>query len=283
MVLGLLKTVKKREFRVPVLHGYGNNVTVERVRFQIDREALTIDYTIFPEDEEHVSPPITHTPGLDQLNAVKEQRRLTRSIECILPSSEGWDVQLSTKASSEQVEQLPWSCHAIHSSSLPSLSNFRKVDQIIFRITHAPVLDDHSVLKVQVVIEISGPSKGLRLNGLPQSIHDVDEERDPSYSMSQQILQDVASTIDHSLRSFNTASSMQTTDSTTSSSSRGVIRTQLNQTSTERSLVAQKSVLSRVRRNYIYFSSLLQEPEAKWKRSMYTCLVPAIKYWNRHI
>jgi hypothetical protein len=36
---------------------------------------------------------------------------------------------------------------------------------------------------------------------------------------------------------------------------------------TQRTPAAEKSILSRVRRNYIYFSSLLQEPEAKWKRS----------------
>ena len=35
----------------------------------------------------------------------------------------------------------------------------------------------------------------------------------------------------------------------------------------ERTPAAEKSVLSRVKRNYIYFSSLLQEPEAKWRQS----------------
>src|SRR6185437_8006952 len=33
-----------------------------------------------------------------------------------------------------------------------------------------------------------------------------------------------------------------------------------------RSPSAQKAILTRVKRNYIYFTSLLQEPEAKWKR-----------------
>jgi hypothetical protein len=35
----------------------------------------------------------------------------------------------------------------------------------------------------------------------------------------------------------------------------------------DRSAAMEKSIVSRVRRNYIYFSSLLQEPEAKWKQS----------------
>jgi hypothetical protein len=35
----------------------------------------------------------------------------------------------------------------------------------------------------------------------------------------------------------------------------------------ERPVAAEKTILSRVKRSYIYFSSLLQEPEAKWKRT----------------
>jgi hypothetical protein len=263
MTLGLLKTVMKRGGHVPKLTGYGNGVSIERIRFQIDREALTIDYAIIPEDDE-VMAQHEHIQGMDEVHALREQRRLTRSIECVLPSSEGWDVQITTKASSEEVEQLPWSAHAIRSSSNPATSHLSPVapDQILLRLSHAALIDDHSVLKVRVVIEISGPSSGLRLNGLPQTIQDV-EDRDPSsYFISEQILQDVSSAVD---LSFNTTSSIGTVNSATSNQS---IQT-LVRPNTERTAAADKSVLSRVRRNYIYFSSLLQEPEAKWRRSKY--------------
>ncbi|KAJ7027871.1 hypothetical protein C8F04DRAFT_1292126 [Mycena alexandri] len=257
MGLGLFKTVMKRGSRIPKITGYGNGVSIERIRFQIDREALTIDYAIIPEEEEHMP----SEQGIDELHALREQRRLKRSIECILPSGEGWDVQVSTKASSEEVERLPWSAHAIRSSSFPSTTELSlPLDQIVVRLTHAPLIDEHSVLKVRVVVEISVPSVGLRLNGLPQTIQDV-EERDPSsYFISQQILQDVSSTAD---LSFNTASSMRTTSSVGSTSSSPAIP----RAPTERTAAAEKSILSRVRRNYIYFSSLLQEPEAKWRRT----------------
>lgn len=256
MVLGLLKTVIKRSSRVPTLTGYGNGITIERMRFQIDREALTIDYAIIPEDEDHTT---EHLQGLNELHAKREQRRLTRSIECVLPSSEGWDVQVSTKASSEEVEKLPWTTHAIRSSSYQSSPS--PPDQITLRLSHAPLLDDHSILKVSVVIEISGPSSGLRLNGVPQAIRDI-EERDPtSYTMSQQILQDMSSTTD---LSFDTSSFSNTTAASVASTAS---TSTLVRPPAERSTAAEKSILSRVKRNYIYFSSLLQEPEAKWKRS----------------
>lgn len=260
MTLGLLKTVKKRGSRIAKLVSYGNGVTIERVRFQIDREALTIDYAIIPEEDEE-----THTQkGLDEVYALREHKRLTRSIECVLPSSEGWDVRLTTRASSEEVEKLPWSANAIRSSSYPPSSDNSsspELDQIVLRFTHAPLLNDHSILKVRVVVEISGSSSGLRLNGFPQTVMDT-EERDPSsYSISQQILQDVTSTAD---LSFNTASSINTASSAASTSSTASTLVRPN---AERTPAAEKSILSRVRRNYIYFSSLLQEPEAKWKRS----------------
>jgi hypothetical protein len=76
------------------------------------------------------------------------------------------------------------------------------------------------MLKVKPVIEVSGASRGLRFNGLPEMIYDS-RLRDPqSYRCPAD---DVG----------------------------GYCK-----------------ILPKVRRNYIYFSSLLQEPEAKWRQSM---------------
>ena len=253
MMIGLLKTVFKRGTHVAKLTGYGNGVSIERIQFQVDREALTIDYAVVPEDDEH---PQMH--GMDEVHALREQQRLIRSIECVLPSSEGWDVRVTTKASSEEVQQLAWTTRAIRCSSSCSSATS---DQIMFRVSHAALIDENSVLKVKVVIERSGPSSGLRLNGIPQTIHQV-EERDPSSSLiPEQILQDVSSAVD---LSSHTSSSLGTVHSRTSASSIPAS----GPPTIERTVAADKSILSKVRRNYIYFSSLLQEPEAKWRRSM---------------
>ena len=253
MMVGFYNSVKSRGARIPLLTGYGNGVSIEHVRFEIDREALTIDYSIVPEEEDHQSH--STEQGLEELHAIREHRRLTRSVECTLPGNEGWDVQLSTKASSEEVQKLPWTPRA-------TLDDTN--EKIIFNVQHARLTNDHAVPKVTVVIELSGPSRGLRLNGIPTTVERV-ETRDPSsYYMSHSMLQDASSTADFSLRSqstFNTA--------TTGTSSTSTIpeRPALTRSATERSAAAQKAILARVKRNYIYFSSLLQEPEAKWKRS----------------
>ena len=263
MVLSMFKSVIKRGERVPKLGGYGHGVSIGRVRYQVDREALTVDYSILPDDEEHFGVTAEQVHGVDEVQVIREQRRLTRSVECILPSLEGWDVLVSAKASSEEVEQLPWSAHAIRGSSNPSPLNTSPPDQIILRLTHSPPPNDHSVLRVKLVIEISGASRGLRLNGLPQTIYDS-EPRDPqSYGVPQAMLADIASAVGLSVQTSTTASSLRTTG-TSVVDSKGPGQGQM-----ERSPAAEKTILSKVRRNYIYFSSLLQEPEAKWRRS--TC------------
>lgn len=268
MVLGLLKTTIKRRSRVPLLTGYGNGVAVSRIRFDLNRESLTLEYSVIPEDEDHHS---THSSdnlqGLDELHAIREHRRLTRTVEFGIPLHEGWDIQISTQASSDKVSQLPWSAKAYRGSSVEASSISGDLtsdtENVLYRVKHAALLNDHSLLKVQIVIERSA-SSGLRLNGLPQVVESVEERNPASYLMSPQMLQDATSTADFSFHSVSSAA----TGTTMSSSSATKAISQLPSTS-ERSTAQEKSILSRVRRNYIYFSSLLQEPEAKWKRSEY--------------
>jgi len=285
---GLYTTVKERGYRIPVLRCYGNGVMIERMRFQVDRVALTLNYSVVADEGDHH---FHATEGIDELHAIREARRLTRAVECTLPSSDGWDVQVSVRASSKEVERLPWSVKAIRNSpSSPTLDSGapKPHDTITFQIKHSPLLDEHSVMKVQITIEKSGSSPGaLRLNGLPHKVETV-EERDPSsynhgMMIPNHIAQDATSAAQISLQSVSTSS--VTGDSTMSvPSSLGGGSNKPSPLDLipgpippgppapggpfgERSESAKKSILSRVKRNYIYFSSLLQEPEAKWKPS----------------
>lgn len=258
MTLSLFKTVAQRGGRVAKLSGYGNGVSIDRIRYQIDREALNVEYSIIPEEDEHTMP-IEQQQGMEELHSLREQRRLTRSIECVLPSLVGWDVQVTTKASSEEVEKLPWSATVLRTKYRHSFSQ----DQITLRLMHSALSDAHSVLKVRLTVEVSPASRGIRLNGISKPIVEA-EERDPSsHFISKTVLQDIASTVD---LSYNTPTSVGSINSNDSASSSSIAITRI---ATERSAAGEKSISSRVRRNYIYFSSLLQEPEAKWRRSWY--------------
>ncbi|KAF8141378.1 hypothetical protein EV363DRAFT_1391846 [Boletus edulis] len=259
MILGLYKMVQKRGSKVPMLASYGHGVGVERVRFQLDRQALTVEYLVHLEED--VDEESNSTQNLDEL---REHRRLTRSIEFLLPVSEGWDVRVTTKASSEGVEKLPWTAAAIRGKPAPLTPGvmIKPLELTVFRIMHSSPPDAHSILKVRVVLELSGPSSGIRLNGLPQTIQVV-EERDlvSLLTAQQQLLQDASSIAGASIQTSSSVSSVGTIGSGASP-----IRPHLVKDVGERSAAAEKSILSRVKRSYIYFSSLLQEPEAKWKR-----------------
>ncbi|KAI6112907.1 hypothetical protein F5141DRAFT_1110296 [Pisolithus sp. B1] len=231
MVLGLYKTVRTRGSRVPMLSGHGYGVSIERMRFQLDRQALTIDSG--------------HT-----LDDIREYRRLTRSVECHLPTSEGWD-------------KLPWTVSATRSGSDPSIPTGKPFEFIVLHITHASLPDNHSILKVRVVIELSGPSCGIRLNGIPQTIQSAEERDSGTFvRQQQQILQDASSAANVSLQTTSSVSSVGTIGSGSTPSRANTLNAPAN-----RSAAGDKSILARVRRSYIYFSSLLQEPEAKWKRT----------------
>jgi hypothetical protein len=176
------------------------------------------------------------------------------------------------KGSDEEVEKLPWSAHAFRngdsSHQNPTANTFPLSNQILLRVTHSSLTSANAVLKVKLVIEVAGGTRGLRLNGLAKPVHSV-EERDPSsLAIPQRILQDMASVQGLSLGTLDSAASESTVGS--SSSSLGSVDVIVGRPlMTERSAAAEKTILSKVRRNYIYFSSLLQEPEAKWRRSMY--------------
>lgn len=286
-MLGLYTTVKERGYHIPVLRGYGNGVMIERTRFQVDRVALTLNYSVVSDEGD---PHFHATEGIDELHAIREARRLTRAVECTLPSSDGWDVQVSIKASSKEVEALPWLAKATRNSPpspAPDSGAPKPHDTIVLQIKHSPLLDEHSIMKAQITIEKSGSSPGaLRLNGIPHKVEIV-EERDPSsynpgIMIQNPVPQDATSGAQISFQTISTSSVAESSTGSVPSSIGGSNKTSPldlvpgpappgppspGEPFGERSESARKSILSRVKRNYIYFSSLLQEPEAKWKPS----------------
>ncbi|KAK2464042.1 hypothetical protein APHAL10511_003986 [Amanita phalloides] len=260
MVLGLFKTVLKRGMRVPYLSSFGDGIAMERVRYQVDRQALTINYALVPPEG---------NPELKRTGA-------SSVVEYVLPSLEGWDIQLSTKASSDEVENLPWVAQALRRNDSDG-----RVDLVLLRVVHEPLRGDHEVLKARLIIEVSSASRGIRLNGVLQRVEDEDESQHEFQDKDgdEEILRDVESATGISILTTSSATSGQSVTSVASSGSGttaiagSYFGISLGATSAlrrpgERTPGAEKSILSRVRRNYIYFSSLLQEPEAKWRQTM---------------
>ncbi|KAG9032644.1 hypothetical protein FRB95_001154 [Tulasnella sp. JGI-2019a] len=268
VVVGLLRTVRKRGNRIPVVSGWGVGVDINALAFNDGREALRLDYSILPKEDAARS---TFADQPKDLEMVKERRRLERSVEFAMSLAQGWDIQITTRASSEETSTLPWTVQAVRvshvDSQLPSSNPGEQLEgrapsqtgpspppeNVIFRVKHNEP-EGPAILRVKVTIELSGGAKGLRVNGSPHPIINA-EPRDPSSSTPKELLGDAVSSV-----------SRETGLTKASQSSAGTEeKSPLVPRTIGRSPATEKSILSLVRRNYIYFTSLLQEPEAKWR------------------
>jgi hypothetical protein len=248
-MVGAVKAVNKFGNFIPMLQGFGLGVGIDRMAFDVGRKSLTIDYSIVDEQEDDE---IRQTPkGMDDIRAKKERRRLEKSVEFVLPKLSSWDVQMITRASSSPAAATPWTVNVYQDTDIA-----HDQDQLLLRTRHAPPPSSHAIVKVKLVIEAAAGSAGLlRLNGTPHPIDNL-EARDPTSTMiPEQLLQDAWNA---GALSFQTPFSGQTPFSD------DVSRTMSTRIPAGgRTEGSQKSILKLVRRNYVYFASLLQEPEVK--------------------
>lgn len=288
------------------MRGYGRGVGISHLDVQAPRQLITLEYSIASEDEDAAGSGSTPRPqmqGFDDLQALKESRRLERSVEFTLPSAHSWDVRVHTRASSSTV----LAPHYVVQASQPAGSFATSFDEpITLRISH-PSPPDHTVLKAAVSLEpaasLSVNGRTLRINGTVQNVPRI-EPRDPtplpnfSSSASRQLLEQ-ASTLGEVISLGGESSTSTPSESTafpSSTYSKPPARTKSNHSissvQTERTApgglsgsgrggrpgilgvpplrthAAEKAIMNLIRRNYIYFTSLLQEPEAKWSKTI---------------
>lgn len=282
------------------MHGYGKGVGITHLDFQGPRQLLTLEYSITGDEDEDES---TTTSSMrsealdDGIRALKEFRRLERSVECTLPSGHSWDVRIHSRASSSSITPPHFVVHASQTVSASSSASSLE-EPITLRISH-PQPPDHSVLRITVAIEpaaslgSSAKSHPILVNGSSQMIHRI-EPRDPSFSASASAFEPSATSTSRQILSEATTIGempLQSTAMVASNSSSGAVSIVSNVSDktqrtapgglhgsgrggrpgilgvkSSRSAAAEKAITTLVRRNYIYFTSLLQEPEAKWSK-----------------
>jgi hypothetical protein len=247
MMVGIVRVVNKFGCRIPVLQGFGLGVGMERMAFDVGRKALTVEYSIVHEQEGENNQRMSQD-GTDDLRVRKERKRLERSVEFILPSQSSWDVQMVTRASS-QGAATPWTVNVYRDrEETPDR------EQLLLRTRHAPPPSIHALVKVKLVIEAAAGTAGLlRLNGHPHPIEELENRDLASISIPEQLLQDASNVGALSFQTSVTGGSFADDASRTASTRAPGGRTE----------GSQKSISKLVRRNYVYFASLLQEPEVK--------------------
>ena len=253
----------KRGDRIAVVRGWRTDgVVMEKVEYDKGREALTVRYAVLAEEQEE-----------EQGDGDGQQPQ----VELSLPRLEGWDVQLTTR--SEDLDDGGWQGVVTKSGSGSGLT---------LCVVHGRRKERRRMMdlvRVTLVVEVASTS-GVRVNGLLKAVGEGQNVRNREQEAEEEegLLRDVQSAYQLSVRSDSGVESVRSGESSATHSlgvggGGGQAQAQV-QVSTrgriQRTPAAHKMILSKVRRNYIYFSSLLQEPEAKWKPSTSSSFLPLL-------
>lgn len=234
LVVGLVDYVREGSEKVPVLLSYGPDVSVGAVGYDTARVTLSVGYAIV------------------NMGLFGENEGLRRQIEFGLSSTQSWDVQVQVRTQNgEESASTQWTSFV--GQAPPSSTSSTAPKRLVLRFAHARLASSEELVRINVSIErTSSSSPGVRINGIPVTIEPM-----APLPTTRPVLTETASASGISLRTLSTLGTVDPMNTT-----EGSVDMTRNP---GRSAAAEKSIASMIRRNYIYFTSLLQEPEAKWR------------------
>lgn len=259
MATGLVRYFRTASSHLPALGNYGSNIEVLSASLDLSRDTLTAEYCILGEDTTAKEPLVTESDSNEAI--VRQQRReISSSIDFALPLDEGWDIKISAKPQVLSGDSTAgWRCSAfkdkIGSHGQGSTNRFT------LRVQHDALRGPEESIRSSITIQRIAASSEIRLRINDENVPITDagwasdgRQRSPSLSIAAPLLEDTASLSGISIASTSTQD--------VATDSRHRITDSVSQFSSSKRTTALASI---VRRNYIYFTSMLQEPEAKWK------------------
>lgn len=215
LVVGLVDYVREGSEKVPVLLGYGPDVSIGNVSYDTARVTLTVGYAIVND-------------GL-----AGENEGLRRQIEFGLSSTQSWDVQIGIKTQhGEESDSTVWTSFVGQAPA--TITGTASPKRLILRFAHAPLTSGEELVRVTVSIERTSSSgaAGVRINGIPVTV----EHMSPKAN-GRPLLTETASTNAVSLRTLSTMDSeLETADVKAMST---------------KSLAVERNIANLIRRNYI--------------------------------
>ncbi|KDN48452.1 hypothetical protein K437DRAFT_85961 [Tilletiaria anomala UBC 951] len=231
----LVTYVREQSSRIPTLRHFDSGVDVEHLTFDASRDTLAVDYSIVGED----------LGGRDAASE-PEHGQTGPVIGFGMSAAEGWDVKIKVRA------------YGPAATSTATTPDWRAVVQrqkgstrLNLQVHHGKIPSAEDVARASITIQRVAASNDIRVNGDVTQVN-LAEPKCPRAAPAG-VLDDAASLSGISIASNGTTAA----DSS-----------QMKPTMSESGRAANVShaIDSLIRRNYIYFTSLLQEPEAKWKR-----------------
>ncbi|CBQ70166.1 conserved hypothetical protein [Sporisorium reilianum SRZ2] len=261
LIKGLLNHIRDSSDKIPLLRNYGSSVELLSNNFDPTRDTLATEYAIIVEDAVAREAEDRSEKDLDTLHLLRSRRKLEAAVEFCLPAAEGWDVRVELKG---QTASLSSSGVDTADSAPDTASSWRATAEkspdsqyTVLAIRHEQLRDADELVRIKVKIQRVVASSDLRLNDESLPVTPV-EPRTPA-SLAQPLLEDTASISGISVATASTGSAASVSAAHNAGSAANASRTGTP------NLGFAHQINSQIRRNYIYFTSLLQEPEAKWK------------------
>ncbi|SCV67425.1 BQ2448_5036 [Microbotryum intermedium] len=250
LLAGLGDFVREKGFQIPLVMSYGRGLELSSAIYDRGQETRTIEYSIIADDEEDTLS--GGEVGLDELARRKERRRLERAVEISLAIGEGWDARVTTTAVGEEVNT-DWTSAVETGAS--------EAGRMTLRLSHAKLSKPDQLLRVTVAIQRLAGGKSIKVNGETADITTIEPRNASHFARALLDTTDVDAASSITALSQNTACVSESP----STSSIDANKSHMSRRSLPAPPTAASEINSLLRRNYIYFTSLLQEPEAKWR------------------
>lgn len=238
LIVGLVDYIRDKSDRVPVLLGYGPDVSIGSVSYDTSRVTLNVHYAIVNNGAENA-----------------ETESLRRQVEFGLSSTQSWDIQITVKTQSGK--DTPSTFWTSFVGQAPTADrNARAPKILILRFAHSPLEPAEELVRVTVSIErTTGSTAGVRINGIPITIERMQPTDETGHGPKRPLLEDTASMTGVSLRTISTMVDKQ------------------EERKDEREQVVQKGISSLVKRNYICesFKKQSNEPFLTFYKILHPC------------
>ncbi|KAI8456997.1 hypothetical protein BY996DRAFT_4578948 [Phakopsora pachyrhizi] len=255
LISGFVDYVRAQSTQIPIVSYYGHAIDLGSVSFDKAQEELNIQYSILPEEL------LLEGEETDQGTVEKPKIPLSkfhRSVELKLPADQGWDVQVKID---DKIAEIGDQTFDFVAEKLPG--SYRTA----LRISHAKIPEENQLMRVKVIVQRLAGGSLIRVNEKPVQPNIL--ELTFNGSSLQILLDDTKSISNLSLSSqdsddsklvLDTASDVDPLDSNRSPTPIVCSKPVKAENSLRTAVIAPW-----LRRSYIYFSSILQEPEAKWR------------------
>ena len=239
--------------QLPYVRSYGVGLEPGPTTLDVSRDVLRVHYTVLQHDVEQ--PSEGSAPAETPLALFSAPRDASaRSLDVCLPREHGWDVHVRIKAPRASATGSPGAGSAAGGAPMWSPSLLAGDAERVLRVQHEPVTDPDSIVRVSISVQRVEASSEVRVNGTPitaapGTLAPARRPREPLPMPGRGA-------------ALRIATPARGSDPLDDSLSEEAPRS----ASPAPAADARLPVEALVRRSYVYFTSLLQEPDTKWRR-----------------